>query len=124
MPKSRVVIYREEDGSVPFISWFEELPNHAKDKVLVRIERLRDLGHELRRPEADFLRDGIHELRATSRGVHYRVLYFFHAQVAAVVAHGLVKEKAVPDRDISLAIRRKLFFEANPSKHTLEDPNV
>jgi phage-related protein len=123
MPKSRVVIYREEDGSVPFVDWFEKLPDHAQDKVLVRMERLRELGHELRRPEADFLRDGIHELRATSRGVHYRVLYFFHGQVAAVVAHGVVKEKAVPDRDINLAIRRKLFFEANPSKHTLEDPN-
>jgi hypothetical protein len=42
------------------------------------------------------------------------VLYFFHGQVAAVVAHGLVKAKAVPDRDINPAIRRKRFFEANP----------
>jgi phage-related protein len=121
MLESRVVIYREEDGSAPFVDWFSELPNHAKDKVLVRIERLRDLGHELRRPEADFLREGIHELRATARGVHYRVLYFFQGQVAAVLAHGLVKEKAVPDRDINLAIRRKLLFEAAPSKHTLEE---
>lgn len=121
MPKSRVVIYCEGGGSAPFVEWFKDLPNHAKDKVLVRIERLRDLGHELRRPEADFLRDGIHELRATSRGVHYRVLYFFHGQIAAVLAHGLVKAKAVPDRDIDLAIRRKLLFEADPSKHTLEE---
>jgi integrase len=81
------VIYREEDGSVPFVDWFEKLPDHAQDKVLVRMERLRELGHELRRPEADFLRDGIHELRATSRGVHYRVLYFFHGQVAHTFRH-------------------------------------
>ena len=121
MPKSRVAIYREEDRSAPFIDWFKELPSHAKDKVIVRIERLRDLGHELRRPEADFLRDGIHELRATSRGVHYRVLYFFHGQTAIVLSHGLVKEKAVPDRDIDLAIRRKVRFESNPAKHTLEE---
>jgi hypothetical protein len=60
MPKSRVVIYREENGSAPFVNWFRELPAHAKDKVLVRLERLRELGHELRRPEADFLRDGIY----------------------------------------------------------------
>jgi phage-related protein len=124
MPKSRVVIYRGDDGSVPFVEWFRDLPDHAKDKVLVRIERLRDMGHELRRPEADFLRDGIHELRATSHGVHYRVLYFFHGRVAAVVAHGLVKESAVPDREINVAIRRKLRFEADPSKHTVETPNV
>ncbi len=86
MPKSRVVIYREEDGSAPFVDWFTELPVYARDKVLVRIERLREPGHELRRPEADLLRDGIYELRATARGVHYRVLYFFHKQVAAVAA--------------------------------------
>jgi phage-related protein len=121
MPKSRVVIYREEAGSAPFVEWFAELPRHAQDKVLVRIERLRHLGHELRRPDADFLRDGIHELRAAARGVHYRVLYFFHGQIAAVLTHGLVKEKTVPDRDIDLAIRRKRLFEADPSKHTLEE---
>ena len=121
MPKSRVVIYRESDGSIPFVNWFHELPDHAKDKVLVRIERLRELGHELRRPEADFLRDGIYELRASARGIHYRVLYFFHKQIAAVVAHGLIKESTVPDREIDLAIRRKVQFEANPSKHTFEE---
>jgi phage-related protein len=104
-----------------FLNWFGGLPAHAKDKVLVRIERLRELGHELRRPEADFLRDGIHELRASSHGVHYRVLYFFHKQVAAVLAHGLVKESNVPHRDIDLAIRRKAQFEADPLKHTLEE---
>jgi len=106
---------------VPFVDWFRELPTHARDKVLVRIERLRELGHELRRPEADFLRDGIYELRATTRGVHYRVLYFFHKQIAAVLAHGVIKESAVPNRDINLAIRRRLLFEADPSKHTLEE---
>ena len=90
MPKSRVVIYREEDGSAPFVNWFRELPGHARDKVFVRIERLRELGHELRRPEADFLRDGIYELRATTRGVHYRVLYFFHKQIAASL-HGVIE---------------------------------
>jgi hypothetical protein len=40
-----------EDGSAPFVDWFTGLPLHARDKVLVRIERLRELGHELRRPE-------------------------------------------------------------------------
>ena len=121
MPKSRVVIYRKEDGSVPLVERFEKLAGHAQDKVLVRMKRLRELGHELRRPEADFLRDGIHELRASSHGVHYRILYFFHKQVAAVVAHGVIKESRVLDRDIDLAIRRKMSFEADPSKHTLEE---
>ena|SRR5258706_12656036 len=47
--------------------------------------------HELRRPEVDFLRNGIYELRVSLRGVHHRILYFFRGSVAAVVSHGLVK---------------------------------
>ena len=71
-----VAIYREEDGSAPLVDWLWELPAHARDKVLVRIEGLRELGHELRWQEADFLRDGIQGLRATARGVHYRFCIF------------------------------------------------
>lgn len=44
------------------------------------------LGHELRRPEADFLRDGIYELRVSLQGQQYRMLYFFHGKVVAVVS--------------------------------------
>ncbi len=121
MPQTRVVIYREEDGAAPFVSWLLGLPPAAQDKVRLRVERLRKLGHELRRPEADYLRDGIYELRANVRRVHYRVLYFFHGRVAAVLAHRIVKEQQVPDREIDLALRRKRRFEAAPGKHTLEE---
>ena len=100
--------------------WLLSLPAIAQDKVRLRVKRLMELGHELRRPEADYLRDGIYELRATAGGVHYRVLYFFHGQVAAVLAQGIVKEQRVPDREIGLAIRRKKEFERTPEKHTLE----
>jgi len=72
---------------------------------------------KLRRPEADLLRDGIYELRASLQGVHYRILYFFHGAVAAVVAHGIVKESAVPPSEIDRAVERKKRFEANPAKH-------
>ena len=120
MPRTRVVIYREEDGTAPFLPWLLSLPTAAQDTVRLKVERPRELGHELRRPEADYLRDGVYELRASVGGVQYRVLYFFHGRIAAVVAHGIVKERRVPDREIELAIRRKKQFEANPAKHTLE----
>jgi phage-related protein len=120
VPRTRVVIYREKDGTAPFVPWLLSLPAIAQDKVRLRVKRLMELGHELRRPEADYLRDGIYELRATAGGVHYRVLYFFHGQVAAVLAQGIVKEQRVPDREIGLAIRRKKEFERTPEKHTLE----
>jgi phage-related protein len=74
-------------------------------------------GHELRRPRADTLRDGIHELRVVSQHVNYRVLYFFHGRTA-VISHGLTKEGVVPPREIDLAVARKHRFAADPARHT------
>jgi hypothetical protein len=79
------------------------------------------MGHELRRPEADFLRGGIYELRVSFRGVHHRILYFFHGAIAAVVSHGLVKERAVPPKEIDRAIERKNRFMADSVGHTYEE---
>ena len=118
MPKIRVVFYKEDDGSVPILEWLDSLPDRALDKCTVRIERLAELGHELRRPEADLLRDGIYELRIGLQHVNYRILYFFHGRLAAVVSHGITKEDKVPAKEIEKTIARKRKFEADPEKHT------
>lgn len=118
MPETQVVFYRDEDGSVPVLDWLDALPRDALVKCQVKLERLRELGHELRRPEADYLRDGIYELRVRLQRVNYRLLYFFHGKDAAVVSHGAVKERRVPPKEIEVAIRRKEAFATNPSLHT------
>jgi len=118
MPKIRVVFYKEDDGSVPILEWLDLLQDRVLDKCTVRIERLAELGHELRRPEADLLRDGIYELRIGLQHVNYRILYFFHGRLAAMVSHGITKEDKVPAKEIEKAIARKRKFEADPEKHT------
>jgi phage-related protein len=90
----------EEDGSAPVVEWLDALPAKVVDKCTVRIERLTELGHELRRPEADFLRDGIYELRIGLQKMNYRILYFFHGRTAAVLSHGIVKEAEVTRQEI------------------------
>jgi len=120
VPRTEVVFYVEENGTVPMIEWLDGLPEKAQVKCLARVKRLEELGHELRRPEADFLRDGIYELRIGLRGVNYRILYFFHQHLAAVVSHGLMKEQQVPPREIDKAIERMKKFEANPKRHTFK----
>jgi hypothetical protein len=65
---TEVVFYREEDCSVPLLEWLDGLQRKPREKCLARLARLEELGHELRRPEADFLRDGIYELRAAYQG--------------------------------------------------------
>ena len=120
MPKTKIVLFRESDGSVPALEWLLSLPPREQDKCRVRLGRLAELGHELRRPEADLLRDKIYELRASLQGIHYRILYFFHGNAAAVISHGIVKESAVPPKEIEKAIERKAKFESNTVKHSYE----
>ena len=118
MPETEVVIFLEEDGSCPLFEWMDTLPPKAQDKCIVKVERLKEMGHELRRPEADFLRDKIYELRAALQGIQYRMLYFFHDKLG-VISHGLIKTgKEVPPRDIDLAVERKEKHENDPIKHT------
>lgn len=120
MPAIDLIFFQEANGKTPLIEWLDGLPQKARIKCLVRLKRLEDLGHELRRPEADFLRDGIYELRASYRGVHYRMLYFFHGKAAVVLTHGLVKEREVPINEIDKAIRAMRIFEGNPSAHAFK----
>ena len=88
-----------------------------QDRCSARLERLSSLGHELRRPDSDYLRDGVYELRVRLRSTQYRILYFFHGRIAAVLAHGITKEGRVPDVEIARAIRRKIQFASDPAKH-------
>jgi phage-related protein len=118
MPQTQVVLYREDDGAVPILDWLERVGDKTRAKVLIRIERLREVGHQLRRPEADYLRDGIYELSISLQGIQHRILYFFHGHAVAVLSHGLIKERNVPPKEIELALRRKRRFEAAPEAHT------
>ena len=117
MPETEVVLFAEDDGSVPLLRWLDIQSAKVQDKCIVRIERLAELGHELRRPEADYLRDDIYELRASRQGVNYRMLYFF-SEGRAVLSHGLTKEGKVPGTEIDRAVERKRRFEQSPEKHT------
>jgi phage-related protein len=123
MPAINIVFYQAQPGDSPVLDWLKEINASnpkAYDKCRAAIARLALLGHELRRPEADYLRDDIYELRIRSGSVNYRLLYFFHGRTVSVVAHGLTKEAAVPAASINQAIARKAAFTANPSAHTFK----
>jgi len=122
MPVTPVVFFADEGRACPLLVWLDRLPSKVQDKCIVRIERLAELGHELRRPEADLLRNGIYELRTSSQKVNYRRLDFFYQQMA-VISHGLTKEKQVPEKEIEVAIRHRRLFAPNPAKYTYEEPD-
>ena len=53
--------------------------------------------------------------------MNYRLLYFFHGQLAALLAHGIAKEDQVPDADVLRAVERKQKFQKRPAAHTYEE---
>jgi len=117
--QTEVFFFRDpKDDSVPLLQWLDAQPIKVQAKCAERIDRLGEMGHELRRPEADFLRDGIYELRASYRGVRYRMLYFFTGKAVVVISHGLAKEREVPSREIDRAARRKQLVETDFDKFT------
>ena len=62
----------------------------------------------MRRPLADYLRDGIYELRPKGN----RVFYFFFMKNNAVLVHAIKKKTdKVPARDLELCLNRKCLVE-------------
>lgn len=122
MPETRVIFYQDQNGSAPVLEWLKILLKQDRKgyaNCVARIQQLSSTGYELRRPAADYLRDGVYELRAKHIRVQYRILYFFSGQNAAILAHAITKEESqVPDVEIDKAIQRKIEFEANPAIHT------
>jgi phage-related protein len=116
-----LLFFQNTDGLAPAWEWLRDLRVRnpkAYIKCVARIKRLAETGYELRRPEADFLRDGIYELRARLGSVNYRILYFFHGRNVAVLAHAITKENEIPASEIKRALERKKEFIANPVAHT------
>ena len=75
MPRIEVILFKEDDESVPLVEWLAATGKRPQAKCVAALTRLEELGHELRRPEADYLGDGIYELRVRLQRVNYRMLY-------------------------------------------------
>ena len=56
------MIFYKEDDKVAIREWLRSLPEKVGRKCLLYLDMLEQHGHELRRPIADLLRDGIYEL--------------------------------------------------------------
>ena len=123
VPKAQVIFYQDEGGDAPVLEWLKALLKQDRKSYancVARIQQLASTGYELRRPAADYLRDGIYELRAKHIHVQYRIL--FDGQNIAILAHAITKDTdQVPIADIDRAIRRKRLFEKNPNIHTYEE---
>ena len=66
-------------------------------------------------PQSDSLR------QVTHRNANYRMLYFFHGRITAVLSYGVVKEDRVPPNEIDRAAERKRQFNRDPTRHTFAE---
>jgi phage-related protein len=120
MPKVEVVYYQDSSGEAPVIKSFEKIRKRQKRvyaKFKSRILLLESEG-KICRPNGDYLRDDIYELRCDCNNGAYRLLYFFHRK-RAVVCHWVQKksEKEL-DKAINVAVERKNLYFQDPDKRT------
>jgi hypothetical protein len=114
VPQTEVFFYCEADGRSAVVEWLVELrasDRKAFAQCLAKLRLLKMSGYELRRPAADYLEDGIYDLRAKHGTVQYRLLYFFHGRNVAIVASALTKKKMVPPVEIARTVERKRRYE-------------
>jgi len=125
LPNIELVFFRAEDGSVPVLEWIRRLDVRVQDKCRARLALLSRLGHEMRRPEADYLGDGLYELRILRAGQRYRIVYAFSGRGVAILLAGFSKtERRVPERHIKLAQARLGLFVHAPERHNFSKDNV
>ena len=120
MPETKVYFFQDEDGSVPCKAWLQKL-RHQDQKAYLKcidsLERLKAVGFNLRRPVADYVKEGIYELRVRSNNIQYRILFFFHGKNMIILSHGLRKEDKIPETEIQRALLRKKRLENNPERY-------
>jgi hypothetical protein len=126
MPRTAIKFYRDVDGSVPVLEWLTDLSarnRNAYNKCVYLLQLLGEFGSELRRPRADYLRDGVYELRTKVGSVNYRMLYGFVGKNVALLTAGFTKEKSVPEKHIDQAVERIAQYKADPMKHGYDEDN-
>jgi len=127
VPRTELRLFKDERGRVPILEWFETIQARNRKvaaKAIARITMLRDSGHELRRPAASPLRDGVYELRWDTGNVNYRILYGYIGKNLAVLSHCITKEAEVPANEIDRAARRLQLAAADPDKYTVSTEDL
>ena len=105
-----ICYFVDDRGQSPVREFIDELPLDEQAKVFAYIDELRKQGHNLRPPLADFVHDGIYELRPKAN----RLFYFFFLKENVVLVHAIKKKTfKIPARDIELCLKRKKYIEAH-----------
>lgn len=114
-----VHFYTEDGETASVLMWIKELSERMQEKARNMVALLQEFGNTLRRPKADYLKEGVYKLRWKSPEFNYRILYGFHARKAIVLLHATTKEKRFKPGEVELAIERLKRVKNNPRRYLL-----
>jgi len=104
-----IYYFVDQNGCKPVKEFIHNLTDKEQAKVYAYIAELKNQGHNLRRPMADYLKDGIYELRPRDN----RIFYFFYLRDRAILVHAIKKHvKRISEYDLKLCLNRKNEVEA------------
>ncbi len=115
-----MIFYRNASDKCPIEEFVENLPSEDAKEVVATIAALRELGNKARLPLADYLEDGIYELRARRFKKQFRILYTFAGRQTILLLTGFVKKtKSVPAQTIkkAKALREDYFKRVKGGKN-------
>ena len=103
-----IYFFVDEQGRNPVKRFIDRLPLRDQAKIMAYLDELKKQGYNMRRPMADYLGNGIYELRPGSN----RIFYFFFLRENAVLLHAIRKKTDKISRgDIALCLKRKTKVE-------------
>ena len=109
--KWKVIYYEDENNCSEVFDFIEKQKETNQIKILNWIEKLEELGPNLPRPYADYLEDGIYELRIKLSGDQIRILYFFCYKEFIILSNQFRKNTdKVPVKEIKKAKILKEIF--------------
>lgn len=116
-----IEFYEDQNGNCPTQEFLDGLNNQKELPHAIRlINLLKEFGNNLRRPHADYLENGIYELRIPVQRKQYRILYFYFHQDKIILSHGLRKEDKVPKANIDKALKHKEeYFSRHERKNEI-----
>jgi len=117
MTQTQLLIYQKTEGRVPLASWLSRQSRQVQNKTVAIITLLKERGHGLRRPHADYLANGIWELRVIVGRVHHRILYCYVGKRVVLLTHAITKTNKVPAKEIQKAARFRDEFKKDPKAH-------
>lgn len=117
-----IIYCDEQTDPCPVTEFIDRLAPKHQIKIIRFLSLLEEMGPTLPRPYADFLRDGIHELRIKLSGDQIRMLYFFCFRKFIVFYIAFVKNRRqVPETLIERVKRYRDTFMHRMTPEVLED---